>query len=273
MVFAPVLQEVAARISGTATEMRREQPDKWAYALREAVSLVRPDWVVTHFDLDLEVDSVAAAAETIADVADVRLAIVAPATSALELTETLAGLFPDGVVAASIAGPAAMASRLACGPIGAGAAEPDLDELLELCADALAELASAHVERGAQRVIVWEPSAGPYAPENVGAAQAPVVRRLETLGVPAVLCAGEGIPPDRYASYASPSGGHGAALVPIGAFPASDANGEAQSVDELLSEAAAIAGRDGVVLTEGPIPADCETATLRRLGERTKATA
>ena len=242
MVFAPVLQEVAARISGSGSELLRERPDKWAYALREAVSLVNPDWVVTHYDLDLEAEAVASEADAIDDVADVRLEQSAPASAALQLTQTLAGLYPAGVVAASITGPASMATRPAFAQMCEGGSESDLVELLDLCGDALAEFAAAHVERGAQRLIVWEADPSGYDADDVAASQAPILRRLETLGVPVILASAAAL-------------GDGVVLIPV---------------DSLSLESA---GADEVVLTDGPIPASCEMSVLRRLGERERTPA
>jgi hypothetical protein len=272
MVFAPVLQDVAARISGTEPRTLRDEPQRWAYALREAVSLVAPDWVVTHHDLELEVEAVLANAETLADVADVPLDERKPTRSALELTETLAGLYPGGVVAASITGPASMATRLARSPIATPAGEADLLDVIDACGDALAELAAAHVDRGARRVVVWESACGAFAGSDVEWAHAPIVRRLETLGVPAVLCAGSGVPVDGHAVHASPSSNSGAALVPPDAFPG-EASVDLDSFEALWGTATAIAGADGVVLTDGPIPGECAMTVLARLGRRSRIAA
>ncbi len=39
-------------MAATPSSQMITEPARWAYALREAVGLVRPDWVVTHHDLD-----------------------------------------------------------------------------------------------------------------------------------------------------------------------------------------------------------------------------
>lgn len=258
MSFAPVLQEVAARISGDEPATMREQPGRWAYSLREAVSLVAPDWVVTHHDLDLEADAALASGADLADAVDVPLDRSAPASAALELTATLSTLYPRAVVAASVSGPAAMATRL----LESGAEDLDPLDLLDLCGDALAGLAAAHIERGAQRVIVWEPSRGAFAAAEVEAAHRPLVRRLETLGVDAVLCSGFDLAGDGYAAHTSSSSSRAAVLVPLEAFPRNDDD------DPSLVAKIEAAPAGDVVLTDGPIPRDCSIGPLAQIGRR-----
>lgn len=265
MSFAPVLQEVAARVSGTEPAALREQPTQWAYALREAVSLVAPDWIVSHHDLDLEADAVTAAGSgDLVDALDAPLEDAAPASAALELTATLATLYPGAVVAASVSGPAAMAGRL-LGRDGAEE-EPDPLDALDLCGDALAGLAAAHVERGASRVIVWEPSCGPFVAADVAAAHRPIVRRLATLGAAAVLCSGPDLDGDGYAAHAAPSSGRSATLIPADAFP--DDEGDARGLIAEIESAPA----GEVVLTDGPIPRGCSMSALAQLGRRARGT-
>ncbi len=262
MSFAPVLQEVAARISGTEPATLREQPDRWAYALREAVSLVAPDWIVTHHDLGLEADAARATGADLADAVDVPLDGSAPASAALELTATLATLYPQALVAASISGPAAMAAHLLEEEEEEEAADLDPLDALDLCGDALAGLAAAHIERGAQRVIVWEPSCGPFAVDDVEAAHQPLLRRLETLGAAAVLCSGADLGGDGYAAHASPSSSRAAMLVPLDAFPLAEGD------DFPLIAEIELAPAGDVVLTDGPIPRDCSMSALAQLGRR-----
>src|SRR5271157_2560660 len=213
MQLALVLQEVAARVNSTPPEERIRQPARWAYALRDAVALARPDWIVTHHDLQLEALAAAEQVDTVEDAPDADLAASALGAAALELTETLRGLYPSGIIAASLTGPATMAARLA-----ARLAEPDIDlETAALdCGDALAALAAAHAERGASRVIVWEPDAGGLEPGALAQAHEPLLRRLTLLGLDAV----------------------------------------------------ASAGADAVLISDGPVPGDCDLTALRRLGER-----
>lgn len=263
MTFAPVLQEVAARISGTEPPTMRTEPSRWAYALREAVSLVAPDWIVTHHDLQLEADAVRSAAPDLDDALDAPLEQAAAASAALELTETLTSLYPQAVVAASVSGPAAIAARLL---EGAAAADPSLDPLdaLDLCGDALAGLAAAQIERGAARVVVWEPSLGPFEAADVEAAHRPLLRRLETLGAAAVLRSSPELSGDGYAAHAMPSSGRAATLIPLDAFPIEDGDGR----DLIATIESAPVG--DVVLTDGPIPRDCSMSALAGLGRRSR---
>src|SRR5271166_3595797 len=141
MQLAPVLQEVAARVGATPPEERLRQPARWAYALRDAVALARPDWIVTHHDLELEALAAAEQVDTVEDAPDADLAATALGGAALELTDTLRGLYPSGVIAASVTGPATMAARLAS---RLGEADIDLETVALDCGDALAALAAAH---------------------------------------------------------------------------------------------------------------------------------
>lgn len=262
MTFAPVLQEVAARISGTEPQTMRTEPSRWAYALREAVSLVAPDWIVTHHDLKLEADAVRSAAPELDDALDAPLEQAAAASAALELTATLASLYQQAVVAASVSGPAAIAASL----IEAAADDPSLDPLdaLDLCGDALAGFAAAQIERGAARVVVWEPSLGPFEAADVEAAHRPLLRRLETLGAAAVLCSGPELAGEGYAAHARPSSGRAATLIPPDAFPIEDGDGR-----ELIATIESGPAGD-VVLTDGPIPRDCSMSFLAGLGRRSR---
>lgn len=262
MSFAPVLQEVAARIGGTESSMMREQPERWAYSLREAVSLVAPDWIVTHHDLDLEADAARATGVDLADVVEIPLDGSATASAVLELTATLATLYPQAPVAASVSGPAAMAARL----LEDEATDLDPLDTLDLCGDALAGLAAAHVERGAQRVIVWEPVRGPFASDDVEAAHRPLLRRLETLGAAAVLCSAAELGGEGYAAHASPSASRAAVLVPLDAFPLAEGDDF-----PLIAEIEAAPAGD-LVLTDGPIPRDCSMSALAQLGRRKRTT-
>jgi hypothetical protein len=242
MILAPVLQQVALRMSSTGADARTD-PAAFAYVLRDAVQLARPDWIVTHHDLGLESDAVAAEGVDSGDVIDVDLAATPLGAAAVELTTTLRGVFPGGVIAASVTGPATMARRM-------GEDDPGL---IEDCGDILAALAAAHADAGADRVIVWEPEvAGDLEP-----AHQPIVRRLALAGVacvlvhPALLDVGYGA-----------QVGAGAALLGPDAFMSRDA------LSAELARAVGVAGDGGVLLSDGPVPADCDMAALRQLGER-----
>ncbi len=62
-----------------------------------------------------------------------------------------------------------------------------------------------------------------------------------------------------------PGGGRGAALLPGSAF------GAAGPFATALADAERIAGATGVVLSDGPVPGDCDLTVLRELGERAAA--
>ena len=114
---------------------------RWAYALRDAVALLHPDVVVSHLDETLEADAVASA-----DLLD--LANAPPVTAAVELVATLAGIFRGAPpVAATLTGPAALAARIG---------DASEDGLLD-AADALAALARAYADAGANVLVVFEP--------------------------------------------------------------------------------------------------------------------
>lgn len=259
MMFAPVLQDVADRMAGVAPGSR-DDPMRRAYRLRDAVSLVRPDWVVTHHDLRAEADAVRAAAEP--DLLDITLAACPPVRDYVTSTRVLAALYPGGVVAASITGPVAMARALA-----AGTDRADVDPLD--CGDLLAELLSAYVEAGASRIVVWE--AGAPA-RTVREAHSPLVRKLRTLGVPGVLCGGAETTDIGYAVHALPGRGVGAALIDPECFreahepTAFDTLWERWSVCPEITRVPA-AGVP-VLISDGPVPADCAMPILRAAGQR-----
>ncbi len=250
MILAPVLQDVAAGLTGADPALRRDDPVRWAYALRDALALVRPDWVVTHHDLDLEAGDVLAQAGDVDAVFDADPSAGPALGAGLELTQTLAALYPGGIVAASVTGPATLAGRLAPSLQGTDG-DDGLSELMDACGDLLSEVAALHAARGAARIVVWEPEpAG--TPELIARAHKPLVRRLALLQTPAAL-AGAAIGEGYVASE-----GAGLALVP------------AAETGDLGSwrSAAGAAGPGGVVLSDGPLPADCDPVVLRRLGER-----
>jgi hypothetical protein len=263
MQFAPVLQEVAARVNATPPEERLRQPARWAYALRDAVALARPDWIVTHHDLELEALAAAEQVDTVEDAPDADLAATAIGGAALELTETLRGLYPSGIIAASVTGPATMAARLAS---TLGETDIDLETAALDCGDAVAALAAAHAERGASRVIVWEPDAGGLEPGALPRAHEPILRRLALLGVDAVAVGAEGLGETTYAALACATGGHGAALLGADAFR------DSPGLDAALAGAEESAGADAVLISDGPVPGDCDLTALRRLGERAAET-
>lgn len=106
---APILQDVAARMAERPASDLRQDPVGWAYALRDAVALAKPDLVVSHLDPALEADALPLGdgdpVDALLDVED--LPGRQPVAAAIELVGTLAGL-PGygGRVAATITSPA-----------------------------------------------------------------------------------------------------------------------------------------------------------------------
>jgi hypothetical protein len=250
VLLAPVLQLVAARMAGAPVTLR-EGPSRWAYALRDAVALCDPDWIVTHHDLVLEADAVRAAGAAPEDVLDVELATAAPCAAAVELTRTLAGIYPARVIAASITGPATLAAAL-------GAQGEALLACAEDCGDALAALAAAHAEAGAGRVLVWEASLHGLGAGDAAPAHEPIVRRLALQRVPGVLC-GDVALDAGYAARAGRAHATGAALLDPRAFA------DAEAFEAELERGRALAGEGGVLLTDGPIAEECALELVRRL--------
>lgn len=275
MLFAPVLNEVAARMAAAPVGVR-EDPERGAYQLKEAVSLVRPDWVLSHHDPGLEADAVrgliagGSASEDLLDLVDTELATTSPVSRIVELVEILAGLYPSGAVAVSVTGPAGLCSALTEARGGPGL---DADVLAD-CGDVLAELVSAYVDAGASRVLVWEPDIeGPDEPD-VSDAHVPIVRRLEMLGVSGVLCGGSGMSVPGYSAHALARDGQGAALIRPECFRPAP---EAVSFAELWREWAVAtdplarsAADPPLLVSDGPLPADCDMSLLRAAGERTR---
>lgn len=258
VVLAPVLQDVAARVGGREPEQRLSAPDRWAYALRDAAALARPDWLVTHFDLDLEAAAVVSLGLEPGDLLDAQIGQSEGGAAALELTATLAALYPQDVVAASLTGPVTTVARLA-----ALRGEPvdDLADAALDCGDALAAYAAEHVARGARRIVVWEPEADALDADALAEAHAAILRRLALLEVEALVAGPEAAGEAGYPRSAAASSGRGAALLSPEAF-----RGRAE-LAQALAEAAEIAGEGGVLLSDGPVPADCDMAALGGLAQ------
>src|SRR5271166_5400371 len=259
MLLAPVLQDVAARVSGAPADQRLRDPARWAYALRDAVALAHPHWIVTHHDLELEATGAAEQAGALDDLLDVELSIAGPGRSLLELTATLAGIYPTGVVAASLTGPATMAVRFAR---KTSEEDCDLETAALDCGDVLAALAAGLVEHGATRVLVWEHDGDGLGPGALVSAHEPILRRLKLAGVEAVAVGSASLLGVGYAALAWPGGGDGAAVLGPEAFASPE------GLDHALTGAESIAGADGLVLSDGPVPGDRDMGALRHLGER-----
>ncbi|BBG02371.1 MULTISPECIES: hypothetical protein [Pseudonocardia] len=262
MDFVPVLDLVAARMAGVPVGARTD-PARWAYHLRDAIALARPDWVVTHHDPLAEPDAVREAG---GDPLDRPLATAAAVEPLVELTRVLAGLFPRATVAASLTGPVAMARALAGADPGGGPAGEPAPDLVADCADALAELASAQVQAGARRLLVWEDAA------SLAGALDPLLRRAATLGTPVVVRGGTGpgaTGGDGAGSvlHAGPDGDGGALLVDPAVVAAGSAGESDEPFGTLWRRWRAVPGAR-LVLTDGPLPLDCDLGRLREAGER-----
>lgn len=260
MIFAPVLQEIAARISGSSPESMLSSPAKWAYAVRDACELARPDWIVSHFDPRLESTALRDAAGDLEEAEDVALAGLPGPEAVATLVATLAELHPAGTVAASLTGPATIAADL-CERFAVADAERRLD-LLDACADGVAELGARLAERGAGRLLVWEPGVGGFDPDDVVSAHAPLLRRAATIGCEAVLCADEESG-SGFELVATPEGDR-ARLLPAARIR------DALSFEEVFRPLQR-AGLE-IVITDGPIPADCDLRLIREAGEREERT-
>jgi hypothetical protein len=252
-LLAPVLQDVAARVSGQEPGQRRRAPDRWAYAVRDAAALARPDWIVTHVDPGLEAQALAGLELAPDDLLDADLPATPAGTAVLVLTEILAALHPHGVVAASITGPLTIAQQLV------GDAPDALETAALDCGDVLAALVAEHLARGAREIIVWESAAGALAPEALAGAHAPILRRLELAEAGGLIVGPEAVRHAGYARWAAPSGGEGAALL------APDAFAEHATLVAALAAAAATAGPGGVLLSDGPVPHSCDLTALGAL--------
>ncbi|GAB3702272.1 hypothetical protein [Nocardiopsis oceani] len=272
MLFAPVLNEVAARMATEPVSVC-EDPERGAYQLKEAISLVRPDWVLTHHAPELEASAVrglvadGTASTDLGDLVDTQLARTAPVSRVVALVEILAGLYPNGTVAVSVTGPAGLCSTLTENRTEGQGLDADV---LADCGDVLAELVSAYIAAGAHRVLVWEPEIGEPDQPDVADAHVPLVRRLEMLGVPGVLCGGAGANVSGYSAHALARDGRGAALIAPECFRSAPG---AVSFAQLWREWAAQTAPHSeaelpLLVSEGPLPAESDMSLLRAAGER-----
>lgn len=247
--FAPVLDRVAARIAGV-DPCWRSDPTRWAYCLREAVALVRPDWVITHFDPHAEADAVTASVTQTTEVVDVELAGTPILAAALELTTVLAGLYPAQPVAASVTGPGLLSRFLA---ERFSTPDEDFADLIADVGDLIGVLVGSYVAAGADRILVWEPADDCHG--DLVDAHAPLVRRLDTMGVPAVLCGAQRLDGLGYADHVVPGRGL-AAAADFGTVP----------FDQLWP--ALVGGHDGPIVSDGPIPGDADLSLLAAAANR-----
>jgi hypothetical protein len=245
MIVAPILHEVAGRLTGLDPNRWADIPMRWAYAVREAVSMVKPAWVVSHFDLDFESRAIAELASEPDDVWDIDVAIDGPFAPGIELVRTLVNVDHGWTVAASVTGPLRTASALAD---RWGVPADDLGELHEACGDVIAGLVAAYAEAGASEILVWEPEP-PRAPEHAEAAHRAVIRRAALAGAPLSLVAPA--PVEGYARTV------GSGIVSVPAHAASD--------PAAWQAALCAAGSDVVVITDSPVPGDSPPQALTAL--------
>jgi len=176
--LALALDAVAARLAAVEETVVLEDPTRWAYALREAVVLARPDVLVVGWDGQFELGALRAivadappggVADALAD-ADGRLRDRLTAAALVSVIATLRGLFSAGPqVTVAVLGPATLAGAL-CGE------GDDADEVADLCADQLVDLLGACVEAGATAVVLRDHA--PPAGVDAHAARRPVARAL-----------------------------------------------------------------------------------------------
>lgn len=274
MLFVPVLNEVAAKMAAAPVSVY-EDPERGAYQLREAVSLIRPDWVLTHHDPELEAVAVRGliadgdASDDLGDLVDAELSAAAPVSRVVDLVGILAGLYPNGAVAVSVTGPAGLCSALTGARSDTGGLDADV---LADCGDILADLVSAYVNAGASKVLVWEPGIEEPDRSEVGDAHVPIMRRLRMLGASGVLCGGAGADVPGYAAHALARDGRGAVLVRPERFSAAPGTvAFAELWREWAAEAARVAHPEAeppLLVSDGPLPADCDMSLLRAAGER-----
>lgn len=191
MPIALDLDDVATRLTGVEATRALSDPAAWAYALRDAVALARPDVLIVGWGAGFELAALRDVVEG-ADAGSVTDALYdapgplrarPPAQALSTLVATLAGLFPGGPsVALAVLGPSTIAGTLA-GPQDDGA------ELADLCADQLVDLLSACVEAGARSVLLREPH--PIPEVDATAARSPIERVLAHQQVDLVVLANE----------------------------------------------------------------------------------
>jgi hypothetical protein len=272
MRLAPILHDLAARLSGRPAQDARTQPMNWAYALRDAVGLAHPDVLVSHWDGALEADALrAGATQGGGDWVDrllnaPRLADAAPTKETVELVKTLVGLFRTGpAIAASVTGPATVASALADELLGDDPSEDDRVELADLCADALAGLIDVYGEAGAAKIVVIEHAAGFLDAGDVCAAQSPLVRALGHHRVPGVVVAAEGLDLSAAGYEAAAARWDGSGPPPAVAIlpPELWALPQEEFAERWRGLVKAAEGSEPLVLSDGPLPADMPLENLQ----------
>jgi hypothetical protein len=241
VIVAPVLHDLAGTLTGQEPSDWTQDAMRWAYAVREAVSMVKPTWVVSHFDLEFEARAITDIASEPDGVWDVEVTADGPFAPGIELVRTLASIDPSWTVAASVTGPVRTARALA---ERWRVEVEDLDELSEACGDVSAALMAAYAEAGAREIVVWEGECG-----DDPAAHRALTRRAALAGVPLTL-----VGSSRLEGYGRTVGA-GVVSVPAGAAAVSGAWGAA-----LLG-----AAPDSVVITDGPVPGNAPPEALLTL--------
>jgi hypothetical protein len=241
VIVAPVLHDLAGTLTGQEPSDWTQDAMRWAYAVREAVSMVKPTWVVSHFDLEFEARAITEIASEPDGVWDVEVTADGPFAPGIVLVRTLAQIDASWTVAASVTGPLRTARALAeRWPIGA----EDLDELSEACGDVSAALMAAYAEAGAREIVVWEGECG-----DDPAAHRALTRRAALAGVTLTLV---GSP--RLEGYGRTLG---AGLVSVPAGVAADPGAWRAALGGT--------GPDCVVITDGPVPGDAPPEALLTL--------
>ena len=238
VIIAPVLHDLAGTLTGQDPGDWTHDAMRWAYAVREAVSMVKPAWVVSHFDLEFEARAIPEIASEPDGVWDVEVTADGPFAPGIELVRTLASIDPSWTVAASVTGPVRTARALAeRWHVGA----EDLDELSEACGDVSAALMAAYAEAGAREIVVWEGECG-----DDPAAHRALTRRAALAGVPLTL-----VGSSRLEGYRRTVGA-GVVSVPAGV-----------AADPGAWRAALLGtGPDCVVITDGPVPGNAPPEAL-----------
>jgi hypothetical protein len=238
VIVAPVLHELAGTLTGQDPSDWSGDAMRWAYAVREAVSMVKPTWVVSHFDLEFESRAIAELASEPDEVWDVEVTADGPFAPGIVLVRTLANIDATWTVAASVTGPVRMARALA---ERWNVEAEGLDELQEACGDVTAALVAAYAEAGAREVLVWETECG-----DAPAPHRAVTRRAALVGVRLALVASAQL--EGYTRTV------GAGIVSVVAATAADPAAWRTALLE--------AGSDSLVITDGPVPADTPPEAL-----------
>jgi hypothetical protein len=244
VILAPILHDLAGRLTGRDPDTWSQDPMRWAYAVQEAVSMVHPTWVISHYDLRFEANAIAKSAADTDGVWDIQITTEGPFAPGVELIRTLAGIDAAATIAASVTGPLHTAAALA----ERWTVTEGIEELEEACGDVIAGLIAEYASAGAQQILVWEPDAHTL-PERASASHQSILRRAAHSGIELSLVGRASL--DGYARRVD----DGIVLVPA------DTPGEAAAWKAAVAE-----GAPGTVLiTDGPISGDTPPEALATL--------